>query len=297
MNFDNLDKTAQRFLHAISNANQKKPGEPQSAKESQSWRDLQADIDSKKSKPESLRHHFCSVCGYICSNKHGVVTHATGPRHKASHSTFDQHNDAIFLQNVSNYYHHIKDMNCTVLDKTAKRFLHIVENANQTKPGAPLSVEETQAWLDLQAAIDSKKNKKESMRHHFCSVCGLVYTQKHDVVRHATGPQHKATHSTFDKHNDAIFLQSVSNYHGHIKGMNFNDLDKTAQDFLKNVENACQNNVITSKPVQKTLIGKRERYFKSYIKSEMCRPDHSKRKQKRPRQAPPHVPCVSRCAN
>ena len=80
---------------------------------------------------------------------------------------------------------------------------------NQQEPGALLSLEETQAWRDLQAAIDSKKNKRESHRHHFCSVCGLVYTEKHDVVRHATGPQHKATHSTFDKQRGAIFLDKV----------------------------------------------------------------------------------------
>jgi len=124
----------------------------------------------------------------------------------------------------------------------------------------------------------------------------MVSMRKSDVVRHATRPSNEASHQNFDKRTDAIFLENITNYYNHIGKIQQKDLHKTAQRFLSNVM-AASNTSNASTSTAPSSGRKRGPYF---TRKSTLRPDHknfNKRKRTIVRQAPPHVPCISRYIN
>lgn len=111
---------------------------------SKAWADMQAIVDETNNTPAYRKWCYCPICGAYIRKSTSVTAHVH-KYHDDSHSNFHL-SDVPFLNDVSDYYRHLKKIDNSILHQRAKKFLADV-NAEVHRHEAEKSILHTSSTL------------------------------------------------------------------------------------------------------------------------------------------------------
>lgn len=213
------------------------------------------------------------------------------------------------------YFHQVRKLENP--HPTVKHFIRVVQHEilRPTKQAIPRSAHATIQWRKLQVKIDNAngRERKASMKPHFCRFCGYVGSSSCNVTVHGK-KYHSKNYPNF-KPADSFRLDDIERYYDHIK--NLKNPHESVKDFVTTIRREIRKADVTSKassntsaasvaqPERKRKVSDRNSLIKLVAenkrkkkrktsKQTVLKPRKRQRKQKRPRPVPENVFCFSR---